>query len=140
MRISKSVIWTAVLLGSLVAVPDRAAAAQDVWFCTLKTARNSFVMKEIVVAVDEAAGTAIVNDALIQHLIGTPVAARVTGNDAKQTRLKWVVKGIPATATRTATVNYRATLTKASGRISVTAQPQGADNTFLDSGTCARQK
>lgn len=140
MRINKFAICTAALLGLVVAVPDRAVAEQDVWLCKLKTAQNSFVMKEMAVAVDEAAGTALVNDALIHHLIGTPVAATVTGNDAKQTRLKWVLKGIPATATRTATVNYRATLTKASGRISVTAQPQGADNTFLDSGTCTRQK
>jgi hypothetical protein len=127
---------TAVLIGSLVA-----AQAQQVLVCNMNTELGaSAISNQFVFSIDSAAGTAIVNDALIVGTTGGPIVAKIANETSARYTIKWRIDSSNNTEYRSIpTLLFRATINKSDNSINIMAQPPAYDNRFNSQGTCRAQ-
>ena len=118
-----------------------AAHAQDILVCRMDTELGpSAISNQFVFSIDSAAGTAIVNDVLIQGTTGGPIVAEIANETAVRYTIKWRIDSSNNTEYRNIpTLLFRATITKADSSISITARPPAFDNRFVSQGRCAAQ-
>ncbi|VDC30564.1 hypothetical protein [Pseudogemmobacter humi] len=127
------------LAASLVAT--FAHADGQVLRCDLKAPPGaSFSATPLIIVLDSDAGVAIVYDPLIASIYEEPLPAKV-GRKGDRITLNWTVANLPAQASRKAKVEYIASLTPETGRISVRGWPHGYDNTpTVVYGQCRAEK
>ena len=120
---------------ALIAMASMAEAGRTVYECSTNARDRGFIPKQVIVAHNDGAGSAMVNDPIIHHFMGKPVSAKVTKNNAKIISFKWVVK-TKNKKHQTADMIYRATIRKSDSKLSISAVPPGYSNTFNASGSC----
>jgi hypothetical protein len=118
-----------------------AAQAQQVLVCNMNTELGvSAISNQFVFSIDSGAGTAIVNDMLITGTTGGPIVAEIANETASRYTIKWRIDSSNNTEYRNIpTLLFRATINKATNRISIAAQPPAYDNRFNSQGTCTPQ-
>ena len=87
-----------------------------------------------------ADGSAKVVDGVIMYVNGAPIPATVVRNNANRAIVKWSVKGVRAdNGTSFARFNYRASVTKKTGQIELTAIPSNFDTGLRSGGKCRKR-
>ena len=123
---------------SLSLFPAQVALAA-VYDCALEQlgANMGWVPPNVVVAHDEAAGSAKVNDGIILAVVGQPIDAKVETDNAKRTTLSWNVltKDDSQQGVR---MMYRLTIVKAGLSARIKVLPGGYGNNFDAGGACKR--
>jgi hypothetical protein len=118
-----------------------ALAKPVTYACQLEVPRSqSWVPDQVVIRYDAETGSVVVNDPVIQHFIGAPVAGRVKADMSRRVAFAWdlvMVKNQEGQVI--STLLYRATLTKPGLALRVNAIPAGNANTFAASGRCRLQ-
>jgi hypothetical protein len=129
----------AAVFGLIVLSSTPALAAPTIYNCALDVAQTQgWVASQIVIAHDVAAGTVVVNDGIIDHFVGKPVAGKVSVENAKRITFNWELPQVKNSANQVAPrFVYRATFIKATGLVSVVAKPLNYGNDFSARGTCA---
>lgn len=115
-----------------------AFAAPVTYTCTLAVpASQTWVPEQLVIRFDAATKSVVVNDPIIQHFVGEPVAGRVKADNAARITFAWDLDMVRNQDGQTAPkFLYRATITKADNTVRVSAIPAGYANTFEAAGTC----
>ena len=90
---------------------------------------------KLYVSHNAGSNTATVNDPIINHYYKKPIGARVKHDNEKRGTFGWTVKTVSPSGQR-ANMVYRATYIKATGKLSIHAQPNGYSNKFSANGTC----
>ncbi|WP_227269766.1 hypothetical protein [Roseobacter weihaiensis] len=79
----------------------------------------------------------VVSDAVILQFYQRPLEGRLSRNNDRKLVVRWRLKNIVNGANQTTTAfDYTATITKATNRITVYANPDGYPNRFSGRGTC----
>ena len=101
---------------------------------------QSWVPDQVVIRYDAETGSVVVNDPLVQHFVGAPVAGRVKADTAHRITFAWDLVMVKNQEGQVISkLLYRATLTKPGLALRVNAIPAGYANTFAASGRCRRQ-
>lgn len=88
----------------------------------------------------EKQGEVKVVDGVVLHFNKAPLAAKVLRNDGKRMILKWVVTNAKADSGRTFNnFRYRASISKSSGKVEVTAIPAHFDTGVRATGVCKKR-
>jgi hypothetical protein len=127
------------VLSTLVSLSAFAAQARDMtYICTLKVpASQGWVPSQLVILHKDDEPTALVNDPIIAHFVKKPVEAKVVANNRKRIAFTWELKEIVnREGQETQRFNYRAAYIKTTGKISVSARPDGFSDVFDAYGTC----
>ena len=111
------------------------AASAALYECDIDPKSHNWLPTKLLVSHTARSKTATVNDPIIQHYNKKPMGARVKHDNDKRITFGWTVKTISPSGQR-ANMVYRATYLKASGKLSINAQPNGYSNKFSASGTC----
>jgi hypothetical protein len=116
-------------------------AAPVIYTCQLDVpASQGWVPEQVVIRYDAADKSVVVNDPLIQHFVGEPVAGRVKTNNASRITFAWDLEMVKNQDGQIAPkFLYRATVSKADNSIRISAIPAGYSNTFEAGGTCSLQ-
>lgn len=123
-------------IATLLTISATAAfAGQKVYDCSVKNTRLNWIPERIIIAHNDGAGSAMVNDPIINNYIGKPVSAKVTKNNDKIVAFRWRITVKDKTNQR-ATMTYQVSIKHDTGKISVTAKPAGYSNLFSSGGTC----
>lgn len=107
--------------------------------CDITEKRDGlFWISDKIGIVITAAGEVIVSDQVILSFNDAPIKATVTRNTDRKMVIRWRVKdAVDGDNQQIGSFDYSATLTKATNRISVFADPVGYRNRFNGSGTCS---
>ena len=114
-------------LAGLFAASLLAGQAQAVTLdCTLKPSESSggYVTERYILDYNEAEGTAVAVDSLIQYFHGGPVPAKLSDNTAKKTVFTWTVLTTSQSGQVTK-MQFRAAVFKSDNSITVSATPGG---------------
>jgi hypothetical protein len=85
-------------------------------------------------------GSVTVIDAITMTFSDVPVLGRILRDDARRLIVKWTVTGARTDRGRSfAHFDYRASVSKRSGRIALTAIPRAFDSGVHGTGACARR-
>ena len=85
-------------------------------------------------------GSVQIVDALTLHFVKKPVTGTILRDDAKRLIVKWNIKGAKADNGQSfAGFNYRVSISKATGALSVKAIPNGYDSGVSGAGTCKKR-
>lgn len=116
-------------------------ASPATYTCTLAVAASqTWVPEQVVIRFDTATKSVVVNDPIIQHFVGEPVAGRIKTNNATRITFAWDLEMVQNQDGQTAPkFLYRATITKADNSVRISAIPAGYSNTFEASGSCKLQ-
>lgn len=99
---------------------------------------SNWIAPQIVLVVDKA-GKILVNDAVIEHVMGRPVEAVVMTDNTKRITYGWTVKGARDRSAQYAqALDYRLTVMKADQKARLSMLPRGYSNTVQGIGTCQR--
>lgn len=117
------------------------ALADDIYDCRLRdeAINTGWLSTEVIVSFDAETGKAIVNDAFINYLVGTPIEGKVEANNTKRLTVSWVLtdKTIRGKQVKT---KYRLTITKADLKASFFGQALENAQTFQSRGACRKAK
>lgn len=116
-----------------------ALAEPVIYTCQLDVpASQTWVPEQVVIRFDRASKSVVVNDPLIQHFVGEPVAGRVKTDNASRITFAWDLDMVKNQNGQIAPkFLYRATVSKADNSIRISAIPAGYTNTFEAGGTCS---
>lgn len=134
-EVSVSFLKSAACVLALQGVAGLAQAA--VYECGFSNVANhdGWITDRYVFDYDEAAGKAVVEDAVILALLGEPVAARSVEETKGKVVFVWEVLANDVTGQQTRML-YRAAWFKGEGFMRITATPQGYSNSYKAEGTC----
>ena len=128
------------LLSSFVVVALASSPlAAETYLCGIEeVGQSNWVPQQLVIQHTAGAQTAIVNDPIILTFAKQPLTAKVTRETDKDMVFDWIVKNVVAGPAnqKAKRFHYRATLTKGSLALKVTARPEDYDNNFVGRGTC----
>lgn len=130
-----------VALAVILAMPEAGMAMQTTYICHLNVPRSEgWIPDQMVIVHDVQTGQVVIADPISNHFTGQPVAGRVARENDKRISFVWTLKGIRNSIGQT-TVNfdYRASIGKSDGVITVSAEPSGYSNEFSARGTCLVQ-
>jgi hypothetical protein len=128
------------LFSLLMAAPVTAFANPTVYVCDTQSNRqNGAIQDQIVFAHDAAKDEVFVSDLLIQGVVGGPLSGEVASDNDTRVVFSWTLRNVPNNSGQVASLAYRATLFKATGKIDVSVRPLNYDNSFSATGTCATQ-
>lgn len=126
---------------SLLAISCATAvvAAPVTYTCAVDASRaNSWITPQLVIQHDAETGRVIVNDALIKTIHGQPIEGKVDTDNNKRVTFRWDLPAFTAkNGQHVPRFMYRATYMKATGAVSVSAQPGGYPNNFQAQGKCS---
>ncbi|WP_424940258.1 hypothetical protein [Aliiroseovarius sp. S253] len=129
-------------LVAAVAVSAAPAFAKN-YECKLKMGRSggNWMGPTVYVNYDEANGTAMIIDGIINKYVGKPVPTSSITDNAKRTSFRYRLDTIGGTSTGRSGVAYAnhvysLTIKKPSLSAVITMKPLGYQNTFRDTGTC----
>ena len=90
--------------------------------------------------VKEQLGTATVIDALTLTYAEDPVPGTILRDNASRLIVKWTLQNVRADSGRSfANFDYRASITKGTGRMELTAGPRTFDSGLRGTGTCRKR-
>lgn len=126
-------------LAIALSAPTPALAAPVIYSCQLDVpVSQGWVPEQVVIRFDPATKSVVVNDPLIQHFVGEPVAGRVKTDNASRITFAWDLEMVKNQDGQIAPkFLYRATVSKADNSIRISAIPAGYSNTFEAGGTCS---
>ena len=85
-------------------------------------------------------GTATIIDALTMTFAEDAVPGTILRDNASRLIVKWTLRNVRADSGRSfANFDYRASISKASGRMELTAGPRTFDSGLRSTGTCAER-
>jgi hypothetical protein len=116
-----------------------ADAAPVIYTCAVKVSNtNQWVPSQLVIQHDADTGRVIVNDPILMAVAGQPAEGKVDIDNDKRVTFLWELPKVRNRAGQyTPRFLYRATYLKATGVVSVSAQPAGYPNNFEGRGTCS---
>jgi hypothetical protein len=101
---------------------------------------RGWISPKIAIILPDNASVKVV-DALTLSFAKEPVSGTISRNNTKRLIVNWSLKGVKAdNGTSFAAVNYRASMSKATGAVSVTTIPAGYDNGLRASGNCKARR
>jgi hypothetical protein len=121
--------------------PMAQAAPGFLYDCTLSgTKQGRGWISPTVALVFPGDGSVKVVDAVTLHFNNGPVAGTILRDNAKRLVVKWTVKGAKADSGRSfANFDYRASISKSSGKMELTAIPREFDAGVRSAGKCAKR-
>lgn len=124
----------------LAVMPVTAMAETRMYECTMKNLAPAmgWITEKYFVLYDDAVGTAKVEDAITQHVVGKPVEAKVTGKTDQKVAFVWAVQSKDS-GSQQVKMQYRAAV-YVDGTVTITARPAGYGNMFEARGTCTVKK
>ena len=134
-------IWRNVCAATLLSVAGGAAAAQGggyLYDCEITEAAQAggWISPRIAIVVTPDSNIRVI-DALTLTFEDAPVPATVLRDDPVRLVIRWTLSGARADSGRSfAYFDYRASLSRATGHIEVTAGPRGYDTGLRGSGQC----
>ncbi|MEP3784059.1 hypothetical protein [Ascidiaceihabitans sp.] len=131
----------AVAMALMCASAVPAAAAGFLWDCKLSDyARSKGWIASTIGFVDDGSGAVQVVDPLILHYNKVALQGQVLRNDAKRLIVKWTLSGGEKEGGGTyGDFDYRASISKANGKIQLTAKPRQFDSGLRSGGRCTRR-
>ena len=129
----------AVILGGAVA--QSAAAAGFLYDCTMENpeAARGWVSPKIAIVLPDD-GTVRIIDALTITFADEPVSGTILRDNAARLIVKWSLRNVRADSGRSfAHFDYRASISKKTGRIELTAGPRTFDTGLRGAGTCTKR-
>lgn len=119
--------------------PIAAQSKTPVLLCKMEVGKfGNWLPQEVAILHEPGAGSATVNDPIIQYFAKGPISAKVTADSAKRLSLSWDVTVVSRTGNK-AKMSYSLTIQKADLHASMTARPAGYDNKYSAGGSCKRQ-
>ncbi|NUB43402.1 hypothetical protein GEU84_003310 [Fertoebacter nigrum] len=115
-----------------------AAAAEPVIYqCAIaeSNAGGGYLSPQVIISHDAATGEAIVYDAIVHHVHGKPIPAKIVQADAKRLTVSWRVTLRNGTGQVTQ-MSYRAVYLKGLKSFMLSARPSGFEDIFEGRGTC----
>ncbi|MGH1412220.1 MAG: hypothetical protein ACRBB0_01930 [Pelagimonas sp.] len=112
-------------------------AAGKSYECKIVNTRSqgNWLPKVLFIGHDETKDTVIVSDPIILYFNDRqPIQGHVSTDNNKRTTFTWKLK--TKTKQQYATIAYRATYMKATGRLNISGSPLGYSNRYTSSGTC----
>lgn len=101
---------------------------------------RGWISPKIAIVLPDSNSVKIV-DAITLSFATEPVSGTISRNNAKRLIVNWSIKGVKAdNGTSFAAVNYRASIAKATGAVSVTTIPAGYDSGLSGSGKCTTRR
>jgi hypothetical protein len=125
-----------------VLASQSAAAPGYLYDCDMSGAEHSrgWISSKVAVVVP-GDGTAKVVDALILQFNKEPIVATVLRDNASRLIVKWTLDNAETdSGTSFANFDYRASISKASGKIELTATPRNFDTGIRSGGTCRKRR
>ncbi len=113
--------------------------AAETYICEVEeVGQSNWVPAQLVIQHKAGDKTAIVNDPIILTFAKQPLTAKVTRDTDKDIVFDWIVRNVVngVAKQKAKRFHYRATLTKGSLAVKVTARPEDYDNSFVGRGTC----
>ncbi len=131
------------LFSAMVAVflAGPSSAAGFLYECDVKDHERArgWISPKIAIIFPDAETVQIV-DALTLNFVKKPVAGTILRNNAKRVIVKWNIEGVKADNGQSfAGVNYRASISKATGALEVKTIPNGYDSGLRGTGTCKKR-
>ncbi len=125
----------------LIALAGAAHADKIGYQCAMEgTQKRGWIQSLIFIAHDLDNDRVVISDAVtLGSNNGQPVEGRLLVNNDRRMTVRWSVD-VMARGNQKATMNYRATYVKNSGRVTVLAQPVGFANSFNLGGSCVAKK
>lgn len=117
------------------------ALAQDLFYeCDIPQSRSggNYISTKMAI-IQRANGAVQVIDAVLMHHDLSPMTVRVQRNNARIMSLLWAVDLRSGTNQKT-DMRYNVRFNKETGKIQVTAVPQGYSNQWTSRGTCKLRK
>ncbi|MBM1631561.1 hypothetical protein [Sulfitobacter mediterraneus] len=121
----------------------KAAAASPgyMYDCDLQGTDKAYgwITPKMAFVVEEQGDVKVV-DGVVLHFNNAPLETKVLRNDGKRMILRWVVTNAKADSGRTFNnFRYRASLSKSSGKVEVTAIPAHYDTGVRATGVCKKR-
>ncbi|SNS76535.1 hypothetical protein [Antarctobacter heliothermus] len=131
--ILSGLLWTA-LCGA-------ASAEMTAYQCAIRgTSGRQWIQPLIFIALDRATDRVVVSDASILGFNnGVPVEGTLVRDNAARVTVAWELE-LRSASNQTVRMDYRATYLKATGKVNVSARPQGYEDLFNRAGTCTVTK
>ena len=124
-------------LAMVAAVTAPAHAGNNVYRCEMKGQDRGWLPKELIIAHSDGSGGATVIDPIIQHFVGKPLGAKVKKDNAKIVSFQWTLRAQDSRG-QNIRWQYRASITKASGKLSLVATPLGYVGPLNGGGSCKK--
>ncbi|UWR10107.1 hypothetical protein [Sulfitobacter mediterraneus] len=135
----KSLLFSVVAMVSLAT--NVAAAPAFLYDCDLQGTdqAHGWITPKMAFVVEEQGEVKVV-DGVVLHFNKAPLATKVLRNDDKRMILRWVVTNAKADSGRTFNnFRYRASISKSSGKVEVTAIPAHFDTGVRATGVCKKR-
>ncbi len=131
---------TALCLLALAPMPA-AAQAPVVMMCRITDESGTGWVPEFIMLTRQTSGPhqgrIEVFDPILKDLLGRPIPAQVTADDARARSYGWALAGVRnRSGQRTERLDYRLTVSKRDGSAQVEATALGYDNVMTGSGVC----
>ncbi|NQY60634.1 hypothetical protein [Cognatishimia sp.] len=121
-----------------VALSLAATAAQaEIYECDFsRGGSGGWIAPNIFIQVDEAKGTAAVQDAITHSIKKGWYDAKLANNSSKRMTVTWKVENLKDRSGQNVKSDYRLVLIKSKMRANAHMVPRGYDNSFRSSGPC----
>lgn len=97
---------------------------------------SGWIPNVVLIDHNEANGSVVVLDPVIQHFLGAPIEGRMDTDNGKRTTFTWEVGGTTSQSGQFAKMNYRATIRKSNKKFAITGKPLGYLNDYRGTGAC----
>ncbi|MBM1558315.1 hypothetical protein JQV19_12880 [Sulfitobacter mediterraneus] len=135
----KSLLFSVVAMVSLAT--NVAAAPAFLYDCDLHGTdqAHGWITPKMAFVVEKQGEVKVV-DGVVLHFNNAPLETKVLRNDGKRMILRWVVTNAKADSGRTFNnFRYRASISKSSGKVEVTAIPAHFDTGVRATGVCKKR-
>ena len=114
------------------------AVMADTYICKIKPAiKRGWIPESLAINHNEQSGDVVVNDNLIMHYHGKPIAGKVVANNGKRITFSWILPSVRNSQGQTTLrFNFRASYLKRSHKMVISSSPAGYENRFRGAGTC----
>ena len=125
-------------VAAILALSAPASAAGLLYECDMTNTKNNRGWTSAKLAfVLPGDGSVKVIDGIIMHFLGKPLAGKILRESKTHVHVKWTLKDIRSdNGTAFSNVDYKAVVTKSSGRIRLNAKPRHFDIGLHDEGRC----
>jgi hypothetical protein len=130
--------FKAIAISAALLVPSAAVSAPLRYFCDIdQSGTQGWIAPQIVILHEPGGKIALVNDGLIATVLKAPVKAKVAAENAKRVTFTWSLPFMKDKGNQVAPkFSYRASYYKQTGKMMVSAIPNGYNNNFQGFGTC----
>lgn len=123
------------------AITTPAAAAGFLYECDMSGAKlaQGWISAKVAFVLPGDGSVSVV-DAVILHANGAPLAGKVLRESTSHLHIKWTIKDLRSDiGTAFAATDYKAVITKSTGRINLSMKPRHFDRGFQSGGTCVKR-